>query len=100
MRKRSLRQTLDNYRSRLTERGMARFEVIGRDGDRELIRSVARRLADGGADADRLRAALNQAISDKPPGNGAILKTLLASPLIGSELDLSRLHEDGRTVDI
>lgn len=94
------RRALDNYRSRLTERGMARFEVIGRDGDRELIRSVAKRLAEGGADADRLRAAVNQSISGEPPRKGGILKALLASPLIGSELDLTRPREEGRKVDI
>ena len=51
------RRALDSYRRRLTERGMSRFEVIGRDADRDLIRSVAKRLAEDGADADRLRAA-------------------------------------------
>ncbi len=94
------RRAIDNYRSRLTERGMARFEVIGRDEDRELIRSIARRLAEGGAGADRLRAAVNQAISGEPPKKGGIVKALLASPLIGSELDLTRPREDGRKVDI
>ena len=94
------RRALDSYRSRLTERGMARFEVIGRGGDRELIRSVAKRLAEGGADADRLRAAVNQSISGGPPRKGGILKALLASPLIGSELDLTRPREEGRKVDI
>lgn len=94
------RRAIDNYRSRLIERGMARFEVIGRDDDRELIRSVAKRLAEGGADADRLRAAVNQSISGEPPSKGGILKALLASPLIGSELDLTRPREEGRKVDL
>lgn len=94
------RRALDSYRSRLTERGMARFEVIGLDGDRELIRSVAKRLAEGGAGAERLRAAVNQSISGDRPGKGGILKALLASPLVGSELDLTRPREEGRKVDI
>ena len=94
------RKAIDNYRSRLSERGMARFEVIGRDNDRELIRAVARRLAEGGADADRLRAAVNQTISGEPPQKGGILRALLASPLIGSELDMTRPREQGRRVDI
>jgi hypothetical protein len=88
------RQAIDNYRNRLTERGMARFEVIGRCDDRELIRSVAKRLAEGGADADRLRAAVNQSISGDSPKKGGILKALLASPLIGSGLDLTRPREE------
>jgi hypothetical protein len=79
---------------------MARFEVTGRDGDRELIRTIAKRLAEGGADADRLRAAVNQSIPCEPPSKGGILKALLASPLIGSELELTRPREEGRKVDI
>ena len=94
------RRAIDNYRSRLTQRGMARFEVIGRQDDRELIRSVAKCLAEGGADADRLRAAVNQTISGAPPRKGGILRALLASPLVGSELDLTRPREEGRKVDI
>ncbi len=94
------RRAIDDYRSRLTERGMARFEVIGRDDDRELIRSVARRLAEGGADADRLRTAVVQSMSGEPPRKGGILKALLASPLIGSALDLTRPREEGRQVDL
>jgi hypothetical protein len=31
--------------------------------------------------------------------NGGILRTLMASPLIGSELDLSRPHDEGRKVE-
>jgi hypothetical protein len=100
MSKTSQRRAIDNYRRRLTERGMARFEVVGRDSDRELIRSVARRLAEGGPDADRLRAAVNQTILGEPPRKDGILKALLASPLIGSELDLTRPREEGRKVDI
>ena len=94
------RRAIDNYRTRLTERGMMRFEVIGRDTDRELVRAVARRLAEGGPDADRLRTAVSQAISGEPPKKGGILKALLASPLVGSGLDLTRSREDGREVDI
>ena len=94
------RRAIDNYRSRLTERGMARFEVVGRDDDRELIRSVAKRLAEGGADADRLRTAVSQTIEGESPRRGGILKALLASPLVGSKLDLARPHEEGRKVDL
>jgi hypothetical protein len=94
------RRARENYRHRLTERGLARFEVVGREDDRELIRSVAKRLAEGGADADRLRTAVNQSLSGEPPRKGGILKALLASPLISSELDLTRPREEGRKIDI
>lgn len=96
----SQRRAIDSYRKRLTERGMTRFEVIGRYDDRELIRAVAKRLAEGGVDADRLRVAVNRSISGEPPRKGGILEALLASPLVGSELDLTRPREEGRKVDM
>ena len=49
----SQKRALRNYRDRLAGRGMARFEVLGLDVDRELIRSLARRLAEGDKDATR-----------------------------------------------
>jgi hypothetical protein len=93
-------RAIKNYRSRLAARGLTRFEVLGRAGDRELVRSVARCLADGGAGADRLRGAVKQVFSGEPPRKGGILKALLASPLIGSDLELTRPRERGRKVDI
>lgn len=100
VKKTSQRRAIDNYRDRLSKRGMVRFEVIGRDIDRELVRSVARRLAEGGPAADRLRAAVDRTISGTPPGKGGILKALLQSPLADSGLDLTRPREEGREVDI
>jgi hypothetical protein len=55
----------------LSARGLARFEVLGRDADRELIRALARRLAEDGPEAARLRAAVRQSIGGKPPSKGA-----------------------------
>jgi hypothetical protein len=40
------KRALRNYRTRLVKRGMARFEVLGLDSDRDLIRSLAKRLAE------------------------------------------------------
>jgi hypothetical protein len=96
----SQKRALRNYRHRLGERGMARFEVLGLDSDRELIRSLARRLAQNDADAARIRAALNKTIAGEPPRKGGILAALRRSPLMGSDLDLKRPHETGRTVDL
>ena len=100
MSKSSQQRAIANYRNRLAEKGLVRFEVTGRDSDRELVRAVARRLAQGGPDSDRLRAAVKQNVSGEPPKKGGILKALLASPLVGSDLDLTRAREEGRTVDI
>ena len=96
----SQRRAIANFRSRLAEKGLVRFEVTGRNSDRDLVRAVARRLAEGGADSERLRAAVNQTIRGKPPTKGGILRALMASPLVGSELDLSRPRDGGRKVDI
>jgi hypothetical protein len=59
----SQKRAIRNYRSRLSERGLARFEVLGLDTDRDLIRSLARRLAEDGPDAVNLRATVNQSIA-------------------------------------
>lgn len=96
----SQKRAIQNYRSRLTKRGLARFEVLGLDADRELIRSLARRLAEDGPEASRLRAAVSQTITGEPPRKGRILAALRRSPLVGADLDLSRLHEEGRKVEI
>ncbi len=96
----SQKRALQNYRHRLSERGMARFEVLGLDSDRELIRSLARRLAQNDADAARIRASLNRTIAGEPPRKGGILAALRRSPLVGSDVDLKRPYEAGRTVDL
>ena len=96
----SQRRAVANFRNRLAEKGLVRFEVTGRGSDRELVRALARRLAEGGPESDRLRAVVNQTIGCLPPTKGRILRALLASPLVGSELDLSRPREEGRWVDI
>jgi len=94
------KRAIQNYRSRLSERGLARFEVLGLDADRDLVRSLARRLADGGPEAARIRAVVNRAVSGDPPKTGSILAALRRSPLVGSELDLSRAHDEDRETDL
>jgi hypothetical protein len=96
----SQKRAIQNYRSRLSGRGMARFEVLGLDGDRDLIRTLARRLAEEGPEASRLRAVVNQTIAGDPPKKGGILAALLRSPLAGADLDLTRPREKGRKVRI
>jgi hypothetical protein len=96
----SQKRAIQNYRTRLGERGLTRFEVLGREADRDLIRSLARRLADEGPEASRLRAAVSQSIAGEPPKTGGILAALRRSPLVGAELDLQRSREDGRHVEI
>jgi hypothetical protein len=94
------KRALRNYRTRLAKRGMARFEVLGLDADRDLIRSLARRLAENDPDAVRIRAAVSQTIAGEPPGKGGILAALRRSPLVGADLNIARSRDTGRKVDL
>jgi hypothetical protein len=94
------KRALKNYRRRLSRRGMARFEVLGLDADRELIRSLAKRLADGGPDSPQIRAAILRAVSGEPPMRGGILIALRRSPLVGADLDLRRPVANARGIDL
>ena len=96
----SQRRAIDRYRERLAERGMARFEVLGRKTDRELIRSVAKCLTEEGPKADRLRAVVNRCIAGKSPRKGGILEALRRSPLVGADVIPPRPVEAGRKVDL
>jgi hypothetical protein len=96
----SQKRAIRNYRKRLVERGMARFEVLGLDTDRDLIRSLAKRLAEDGSDAARLRATVSRSIAGAPPTKGGILDALRRSPLVGADLDLARSRETGRKTDL
>lgn len=94
------KRALQNYRARLTQRGFKRFEVTALDADRELIRTLARRLAEEGLEAEQVRAAVKTAVAGEPPKPGNILTALRRSPLVGADLDLSRPREEGRKVDL
>jgi len=96
----SQKRAIKTYRSRLSERGLARFEVLGLTTDRDLIRSLARRLAEDGPEVSPLRIAVSQAIAGEPPKKGGILAALRRSPLVGADLDVTRSREDGRAVEI
>ena len=93
-------RALRNYRKRLNQQGMARFEVLGLATDRELIRSMARRLADNGPEAHELRDLVHKKVVAEPRKKGGILAALLRSPLVGADLDLSRPKVDMRRIDL
>lgn len=96
----SQNRAIQNYRARLSERGLARFEVLGRDKDRDLVRSFARRLAEDGPEALRLRAVVKRTMAGNPSPKGGILAALLRSPLVDADLDLARVREEGRSVEL
>ena len=94
------KRALNNYRKRLKQQGMARFEVLGLDGDRDLIRTLAKRLAGDDADSARIRTTVRLTISAEPPKKGGILDALRRSPLVGAELDLRRPLTSGRRIEL
>ncbi|TPQ42941.1 hypothetical protein C2U70_00385 [Bradyrhizobium guangdongense] len=94
------KRALRNYRARLSKRGMARFEVLGLDADRDLIRSLAKRLAEDDAEAGRIRTVVSQTMGGEPPSKGGIVAALLRSPLVDADLDLTRARDAGRKVDL
>jgi len=92
------KRALSNYRRRLRERGLARFEVLGLDSDRGLLRSLAKRLAHDDAEAAQLRALVGRSLGGEAAGTGGVLAALRRSPLVGADLDLQRPREAGRKV--
>jgi hypothetical protein len=95
------KRAIKNYRSRLRKRGVARFEVLGLDSDRHLIRSLAKRLAQNDLDANRIRTEVMQTVSHTPKEKrGGILAALRRSPLVGAELTIERPFDAGRKVNL
>lgn len=93
-------RALSKYRARLNERGLVRFEVLGRDEDRTLVRDLARRLAEDGPAALQLRRTVNVAVNGEPSPKGGILAALRSSPLVGSGIDLTKTRHEGRDIDL
>src|ERR1700733_7636952 len=93
------RRATKNYRSRLKKRGVARFEVLGLESDRDLIRSLARKLAQEDQEANRIRSEVMRTVCDAPP-KGGILAALRRSPLVGADLIVDRPAIAGKKVDL
>lgn len=103
----SQKQARRHGRTRRAGHGLARFEVRGLDADRDLIRSLARRLAEPGAEGIALRKAVTAAVHDRssagdgePPKRGGIYAALRNSPLVGSGIDLTKTRHPGRDIDL
>ena len=69
---------------------MARFEVLGLDADRALIRALARRLAQDDSEAARLRTQVRNSVAGEPSRKGEIIAALRRSPLVGADLEFKR----------
>ena len=93
------KRAIKNYRRRLRSRGIARFDVLGLSADRDLIRSLAKKLAQDDAEATRIRSEVTRTVSGTTK-KGGILAALRRSPLVGSELKIERPFETVRKVDL
>ena len=93
-------RAIKNYRSRLLTRGVARFEVLGLEADRDLIRSLAKRLAQNDPEASRIRLEVTRTVSATLGNKGGILVALRRSPLVGADLEMDRPFDPGRTLDL
>ncbi len=96
----SRNRAVNNYRQRIRQQGLARFEVLGRASDRDLIRSLAKRLADETPESARIRATVSRTIQTGTRKKGGILDALRRSPLVGADLDLRRLAARERKTDL
>ena len=96
----SQNRAIRSYRSRLRNQGVARFEVLGLETDRDLIRSLARRLIQNDPEAIQIREEVNRKIADEPAKKGGILAALRRSPLVGLDIEINRSRETGRKVDL
>lgn len=94
------KRALANYRKRLSQRGMARFEVLGLSTDRELIRTLARQLAEDNPEAQQIRASVHRSLQPEAPNKGNILAVLRRSPLVGTDLNFARPQIDPRKIDL
>lgn len=94
------KRALKSDRKRLKQRGMSRFEVLGLESDRQLLRSLAKRLAESDSEAAHIRATVRRTVSGEPPARGGILNALRRSPLVGADLNLNRPAIEGRKVEV
>jgi hypothetical protein len=93
-------RALKQYRSRLAERGMARFEVVGRDVDRGLIRALAKRLAENDGGAARIREAVRISLDPGAAEVGGVWAAFRQAPPEVGELDLTRSQVEPRRIDL
>jgi hypothetical protein len=91
-------RAVNSYRKRLAGRGLTRFEVLGLKTDRELIRTLARRLAENDSEAAKMRASVREKVSPAAPQKGGVLAALRGWPI--ADLPLTRPFIEPRKTDL
>jgi transposase len=96
----SQKRALKSYRNRLQSLGIARFEVLGLEIDRDLIRSLAKQLTQNDSEARRLRSEIKRNLSGDSRRRGGLLAVLQLPALEGLELEITRPLDPGRDVTL
>ena len=95
------RRAVLEFRNRQEAAGITRFEVAAPRRDKELIRSVAKRLSENGADAEKLRAEISVILGVDPLDEvGAVWRALRDSPLVGADVKFPRIDSRGRKIKL
>lgn len=94
------KKAINNHRKRLARSGLGRFEVQGRIADKELLRTIARKLAEGGTEGAIVRQAVVSAVSNADERKGGVWAALRRSPLVGAELNIERVRSKPREIDL
>ena len=95
------KRAMKNRVRRVRKRGIARFEVLGLESDRHLIRSLAKRLAQNDPDTNRIRMEVMRTVSHTPKEEKiGILAAFSRSPLVSPELTISRPFDAGRKINL
>jgi hypothetical protein len=89
-----------NYRKRLISQGLPRWEVLGRRDDKDLLRVVAKKLAESGEAESALRQSIAKIVEFKSDTRGEILAALRNSPLAGSGIRFKREKTSGRKIEL
>lgn len=92
-------RAIKTYRRKLSEGGLVRFEVVGREHDRDLIRKLARLLSEETAEASAVRDDVSRALGEKKT-TGGILAALRRSPLVEADINLDRPKLSGREIEL
>jgi len=93
------RAVMKNRRT-MRARGLARYEVRGAEKDRDLIRALAKTLANDDDTAKKVRSAIEQALTAQGMTGRDIVEWLRASPLVGVDWYAGRPFDPGRKIDL
>ena len=89
------------YRKKIATGGARRIEVTVPSRDAPLVKAMAGALRSGGDDANRIRQSLQPLLSVPKARTGKeLIAFLLASPIVGTDLQIERDRSTGRYADL